>query len=594
MLYREGRADGLSLFIFLSAIALLAAALLPGNVYRWSALAFLAACIFLAPGRALPVNALSVAVALLSGWMLLNAVFLTPVYSAESLYRPAALMFGFAAVAAFERTALVPLFRAGALLMAILVLIGLAQLFFGFWHLAENSKRAAATFITPNTFATAINLFLLPVVGLCATGRGGRAAYALALWLFIGLLATESRGGYLGFATGLGFIAAVLVWTRAQVSRATALRIGAGLLAVASLFAVVVLVVRPPGGPEAFGATLFSRGLNNRVGLAMSTAQHLLDNPVIGVGANMFRPLYEMTRPEGFVDTYIYVFSHNDYLQIWLEFGLLGFVLLALLVAFALRASLVTRATAQETSIGLACGAALVSVFAHALVDFPLYVPFILMVTGAYLGALASLGGDSGRTPAFTARMFQRARAARPLAKAGVLALALAGLGIPVAADVAAARALKSLLSGDLQHGMQWQALARRIEPGNPVHYWSEAVMWREHAIDSGDRAAAMRADELFASGIAANPYEIANYLDRARLNRRQPPLLEHPASPATVLEWTREAVRLRPNSLLAHAEYARALAFAGRKDEARRVVRELLERKPDLPVVRSVAQELL
>src|SRR5260221_3722753 len=119
--------------------------------------------VYAAPERALPANALGAAMVLYCAWQFCSAAFLTPSYSSDSLYFPVILLGGFAAGAALGRPALSLLFCAGAALLALLVLLGLLQFYFGFWHLAHNPQRAAATFITPNTFATAINAFLLPL-----------------------------------------------------------------------------------------------------------------------------------------------------------------------------------------------------------------------------------------------------------------------------------------------------------------------------------------------------------------------------------------------------------------------------------------------
>jgi O-antigen ligase len=590
---QTGRAAWPSFFVFGAALALLAAALLKGNAYRWGALLLLVAAFLAAPARKLPVNALSVMLALYCGWLLCSAAFLTPNYSAESLYRPAILLAGFAATAAYGRAALPGLFRTGTLLLALLVLLGLLQLFFGFWHLEQNSQRAAATFITPNTFATAINLFLLPLIALYVMQRGGLPTYPLALWLFVGLISTESRGGYLGFAAGCVFIA---VWAAASGVPwlwRQALKMAVGLAAAAAAFTAMVLLVPPSGGPEAFGSTLISRGTNLRPELAAVAVRDVWENPVFGTGANMFRVLFEMHRPAQLDNASIYLFVHNDFLQIWLEYGLLGLVLLGTLVVLSLMAPGAARVARADGAAVLACGAALSSCFAHAVVDFPLYVPFLLLIVGAYLGALAVYRGDDDRMARLVAPMASRLAQIRAPLLVGALAAGLAWLSQPVLAEVAANRSLAALFAGDLEAGLRWQALARWLEPRNPIHYWAEGVMWREQAKSTGKRALAAKADEMFAEGMRTNPYEIVNHLERARLQRLHAALFERPAAPGEVVAWTGEAVRLRPYSMPARIEHARSLANAGRTDEARRLANSLLGRYPGSETVLRLASDL-
>jgi O-antigen ligase len=580
LLERKERAIWPSLFAFGAGAFLLAAALLKGEGYRWAAIMLLAAGVLAArPGR-LPLNWLGAAVGLFCAWLLFNAAILSPYYSSESLYRPAVLLLGFALAVTLERPGLEWLFRIGAALLALLVLLGLAQLFAGFWHLSQNSQRAAATFITPNTFSTAINLFLLPAMALCLLRRGGWPAFALALWLFAGLLATESRGGYLGFAAGCAYLVAALALARTRDGWRPALRLAGGFVAVAVVFAAALPFARTPGVAESFGTTLLSRGMNYRLELATVAARHLADSPVAGVGANMFRPLYEMESPRGFDDRSGYLYAHNDYLQVWLEFGLLGALLLGAVIVLSFRAAGLPRASPAADPARLACGAALASVFAHALVDFPLYVPFILMLVGANLGALAAIrGGD--------AKFERLSGIPRPLS-ASVFAAALLWLSLPVVAEAAANRSLVALFAGNLEGGLRWQRIARWLEPRNPVHYWAEGVMWREQAKSTGNKALAAKSDEMFAEGMRANPYEIVNHLERARLHRQNRALFERPAPAAEVLAWSSEAVRLRPFSLPALIEQAYALSSAGKDGEARKLANLLLDRYPgSIPVLR-------
>lgn len=588
-----GRVHGPSLFFLGAALLLLAAALLRGEIYRWGAIAALAAGVAAAGPRRIPVNLIGVAVALFGGWLLVNAAFVTPYYSAESLYRPVLLLLGFLAASSLDRQGLVVLFRAGAGLLAVLVLLGLAQFFLGFWHLAQNAQRAAAVFVTPNTFAAAINLALLPVLALAVLRRGGGGAVFLSLWMFAGLLATESRGGYLGFAAGFAYIVLGAALTRRRQAFPMVVKAFGGLLAAAAVFALALFAVRHSGRLDGFGETLLSRGFNYRLELAEVALHHVLDHPLSGFGANMFRSIYEMERPAGIAYSTIYQYAHNDYLQIWLEFGVIGAGLLIAVAALALRTGVSRDVPPEESAARLACGAALASVLAHAAVDFPLYVPFLLMGTGAYLGAMAVYRGDDERLLRGLAPALARIAPIRSPLLAALLLLLVAWMSAPMVAEMAAQRSLVALFAGNLEGGLRWQTVARALEPRNPVHYWAEGVMWREQASATGSKALARKADEMFAAGMRANPYEIVNHLERARLRRNQAALFDGPVPTEEVLAWTAEAVRLRPDSLPANIEHARALAQAGRAGDARRLAAKMLDRYPESAIVLRLASDL-
>ena len=596
----KGRAAWPSLFFVLcAALLLLAAALLQGNAYRWGAIGLLAASVYAAPNRMLPANALSIGMAVLCGWLFFSAAFLTPSYSAESLYRPCILLGGYAVGAALERSALTQLFRAGVALLALLVLLGLLQFYFGVWHLAHNPQRAAATFITPNTFATAINLILLPLVAL-TFGRGGSQwAYFLALWMFAGLLATESRGGWLAGLAGLAFIAWYLGLPRTRESKKRWLQLIVGLLGVFIVFSAAMRFVpllgfgSPAGLADTFGETIISRGTSLRADITMVALGQIADWPFAGAGANMFRNLYEMKKPVELDIGSTFLFVHNDYLQVWLEYGLFGLALLAATMVAALSLLRDARRAHREDPLPLLCGAAAVGIFAHAVVDFPLYIPFLLLLTGLWLGALSASAGDSARLAPFFVRIGARLAPLRSAVATGALVIAaLAWLAQPTIADLAGQKALYELGAGRPEGGLYWQSVARRLEPRNGVHYWTEAVIWRDQAVEAHDKELAARADMLFADGMRADPYQVANFLERARLHRLHPNLFDQPARQQEILAWTGEALRLRPYSLPVQAERARSLSNVGRREEANGIVRTMLERHPNTAMALGLTTE--
>ena len=595
MLEAKGRADWSSLFISGGALLLLAASLLTDDGYRWGAVALLALAFLAQPVPA--VNLLGAVVALFCGWLFVNALFVTPGYRAEGLYRPMILLSSFAAFAAISSNCRLQLFRCGVALLAALVLLGLLQHFFGFWHLSHNPSRAAATFVTPNTFATAINLFLLPLVALYLTRDRSALTYGLILWLFAGLVASQSRGGMLALFAGLGFVALCVGWTGLkQAGRPIAqLLLGAAAVWVLVL-AVAKLLPRMHGGfgDEASLDPWIARATWDREGIYAATLALILERPLAGAGANMFWPLFEPVKPAIFGDK-TFTFAHSDYLQIWLEYGALGLALFLALGATALEMARHAHRRAAADPVPLACGAALAGCFAHALVDFPFYVPFILFVAGGYLGAVASGAGDGPLSRAWHRWLGIAGRLGTPPVRWAALLALLAWLAQPMLASLATNRAIEVLHAGNAEAGLYWQSVARRLEPRNPAHYSAEAVIWRELATESGDRSYWAKADTLLADGIRANPpFALTIRLERARLHRRYSQFLDHPASPADIVRWVEDALAGAPGLVVGQAELARALANAGRGDEAKRIARRLLERQPDSPIVRALAAEII
>lgn len=587
---REGRAVWPSLFVCAAAGLCLAASLLAGEAFRWTAIALLAAAA--APWRAvvLPVPIAGFLVCL-CGWMLLDAMFVSPAYSAEALFRPAILIAAFAALAAQGRDRTVLLYKWGVALLAVLVALGLAQHFFGFWHLGYNPLRAAATFVTPNTFAAAINLFLLPLIVVILAGRGSALVSAAALWLFAGLVATQSRGGMLALLASLLFLALCLPAHRVRRALPIAGRLVAGCaavwLAVVGIASWTVPQVHGPGVETPSIEAWTGRATWDRAEIFATTFQLIKQQPLLGAGASMFWPAFEPVRPDVFGDK-TFLFAHNDYLQIWLEYGVPGLALLLGLVAAALVAAWRSGRAASFDPLPLACGAGLASCFAHAFVDYPLYVPFTLFVVGGLLGALVRATANV-ELPEAPGDLSSAVRL-----RALSVAMAVVLLSGPVVAQIAARQGLAVLARGDAQGGIYWQSVARRVEPRNPTHYWAEAVVWRELGVESGERRYFSTSDRLLAEGIAANPpYSINLMLERARLHRRHASQLDAAASPTEILAWVEQALARAPKGTAARIEKARALANVGRREEARALADQLLRQRPDQAALQRLVAEL-
>lgn len=563
--------------------------------YQWAGVALLA--LASAPWRSFPANLLGLLTASYSVWQLANAVFVTPVYAAEGLYQPLMLLGGFAALATVGRERAKEIFGAAVVLMCALVLLGLLQHFFGLWlpdvpvwRLEDNPVRAAATFVTPNSFATAINMLLLPIAVLYVA-RGSGRLLAIALWLFAGLVATESRGGMLAFLAALGFVAVCLGLPALRQAGTRVLSLLAGWITVwvAVVYADAVFGSVAPAG--AVKAIWLARGGAERPEIYAATLGLISEHPVAGSGANMFYPLFESVKPDSLRSS-DYFYAHNDYLQSWLEFGAPGVALLLLLVSAALVVALREHRRAPLNPVPLVCGGGLAPCFAHAVVDFPLYIPFILMLAGAYLGALAAHAG--GRLPAPAARIADRVgEVVSPPIRWALVTVALLWLAQPMIAEIAVYRSIAVLARGDARAGIYWQSVARRLEPRHPAHYWAEATIWREQAIATGNPLLAAQADKLFAEGARVNAYDVANLLGRVDLHRRHPELLKSAESPAQVLSWAERAARLRPQSFPVQAELALALAYAGKSEQAHALAGWLLRQYPQSRLARRLAAEL-
>jgi hypothetical protein len=578
-----------------------ASALPADPVYWWAGIALLMVPLAMRSDAAPSVSALSVSVGLFCVWLIGNALFFTPHYSPHGLYRPITLLVAFWVAGSLNPKALEELFRAGVVVIVMLVLFGLAQVLFGFWPY-ENPARAAAAFATPNTFATVINLVLLPLVALVVIDRGGKAAYWSALLLFAGLLSTESRGGWLAFAAGVGTIIACAAWRDIRGAAALWRRLGVGLAAAAGAYysaraaSFWMVIENAASGTSTGGmfADMAARGSSLRTDLAAFALEQVSRRPLSGYGANTYWLLYEKAKPVELDLGMTYPFAHNDYLQTWLEFGLPG-ILMLILVVVAVIAVVARKCRAMGyDNTPLLAGAALAGTLTHAVVDFPTYIPLPILIFALWLGTLSRYAQPLAPLAQAMSR-FDHAwrKLSTPITRAFVAIAATAWLAQPAMAEEAAKLALDALFSGNAEKGLYWQTVARRLEPQSGKRYWEEGVILRNLAVESGDRDYAAKADATFAAGMLADPYDVNNFAERARLHRLHPGLLDQPAAPAAVLAWAAHVLEMRPYAVATQLEYIQTLKFAGRIDEARRMADAVMARHPESAAARRLAAEL-
>jgi O-antigen ligase len=264
-------------------------------------------------------------------------------------------------------------------------------------------------------------------------------------------------------------------------------------------------------------------------------------------------------------------FVHNDYLQTLLELGIPGLAGLLVVVAwpFVTAWNAAQRIAFDSSSriVLVAALAALGSMTAHALVDFPFYIPVCLLIYGAALGVL-----DSILSPAPAGKYRPgKAHAIRHRLRRALIVMATA-LGIwvlltPVVAEAAAAYAQRQWRAGHGVSAAYWFEVARRIEPRDWRYCWYAGQFWHAQALQSGKPEAARLADQAFADGFAANPREARNLLGRIATHVQLRTMLAAPADGPILIEWSKRAVTLAPNDSSARTQLALVVRQFGSSD---------------------------
>ena len=252
--------------------------------------------------------------------------------------------------------------------MSLLTGLGLfASRLAGIWRRLAHGE-------TLSNFA-ALQVFLLGELGLLA-------------W---GIAASVSRGGYLAIALSLLFVVPLAGSFAADPRRRMKYRLAAGALAL--VFAAGIL--RDPRWVGVIQGAL-DRSAASRVSLYQSGLLMFRDFPVFGVGLGAFQEVfaaYQRTEP-GFLVDHI----HNDWLELLLETGALGFTLYAgglalFLVKIIGRWKHLSAERFALSAGGL--GAAMVFIL-HGFLDFPFHIPANAVVFFAVLVGVGHVSAPEG------------------------------------------------------------------------------------------------------------------------------------------------------------------------------------------------------
>jgi O-antigen ligase len=285
-------------------------------------------------------------------------------------YIPVVLMFY--AAAHFDDT------KRRAVIRAILgsglavCVLAVYQYFFGFPHLAVfmktnnvtspvaityvQSKRVFAPFVTPNILAG----YCAMIIPLTLIERKYRW---LALPLGFVLVLTRSIGGFLALSAALYL--SFFMFTKFRPERLILLTLLLGLAG----FILVLRLGSAAGNADPF----FSQAM--RLEYWRNTLAVIKSAPLLGIGP-------------GNLDIAKSLYTHNSYLQLWAESGILavaGFIWLAAAAVKKASASYLAFPRRPETPF-LVCGV-LVFLF-HNLIDFSFFLPEASMAWWILLGLL--------------------------------------------------------------------------------------------------------------------------------------------------------------------------------------------------------------
>ena len=467
---------------------------------------------------------------------------------------------------------------------------------------APENLTPSGTFANASQLAAWLNLALLVSAGaLAECWRAGSRHRVVSLLLAAGILVDAAALFRTGSRAALGSLVVVAAFwgLRASRNRGPRLRRAVWLLLAAFALAAVAAV----------GAR-FDRIADpyryERVRIWEAGLRAMADHPILGLGPGMFeRHGYPYNFP---LDGEAFRFSktpgstHSSLVQAGAEMGIGGLVLAALLMIL-----LGWRACREAGSSGRRAGAAmgLLACLLHGIVDRPFAVPAItLSLVALSIPWILPRGlRESPLAAAFSWGATMRNRMASGFVLAGLLYLYVGAVVLPYAAHTA-------YLRGELDS-------AALLGPENPLYREARAAaVWRSDRpaslqdfaiaerelmaardLNAKDPATLISLARLHARACFALSAEAATaaraeryYREAIALGRKDPRphaelasfllALGQPDSAIAILE---EAIALEPRFLGAHAILSRALAEAGRLDDARHWSERLKEEQAQL-----------
>jgi O-antigen ligase len=538
----------------------------------WLGLCLLVALACLKQERPFALSWVSVALGGFCLLVLINTLYVSPAYQVGGIYFPATLLIVFVVASHCHDWFVQTGFKLFCAVIVLIAVWALAQWLtgWGFWD--EKSVRSRALFSTPNILAAALNLGLTPVLAYYLLGRGGHGVYGLTLLLFAALLATQSRGGYLGLLAGVlffvTFIDKAAVVGQWQRYRAVAI----GFLTVLGFFKLYAWLGRASWSMDTVLATLSHGDSSHRWEIYQVAWHGLAEHLWLGSGYFNFGYYFEVYKVPPFLDTH-FSFVHNDYLQFAFELGLLGLALFLLLIIAVYGQLFKFRwQTMVEQRLPLIMSSvAITSMLAHALVDYPFYIPIFQAVFGVYLGIInrqfIDMGAAHWKMPKMPEQHFL---SMRPIFISNALVIGLmAWLGLPAFASVVANYSSYRLLTGDVQHSLFWSGVARTLQPRTASYYWQEGVIWRDQGIAQNRPDLLDKSNAVFSKGFEINPLEVNSLLEKIALYRQYGTMLKKQATHQDIVTWINHAKNLQPHSIGVQMEYVRCLDFVGEHNQA-------------------------
>lgn len=244
------------------------------------------------------------------------------------------------------------------------------------WYLYEETNVGAGVgfFANANHMAILLVVSLPFLAAIAATARRGNVqrysallalTIGIALVVMVGLALNGSLAGY-GLALPVLVASALIVLPSSSPLRIWAVAL-AGLLVIAVIFGLEATSI----GSAKFGREA-STSVQSRADILVTTTKAMRDFLPWGSGLGSFRRVYHLyERPEQVTNIYV-IHVHNDYVELALETGVAGVIVMVMFLAWWAVAVWRVWRTAEAGPFARAASIASAAILVHSFVDFPL------------------------------------------------------------------------------------------------------------------------------------------------------------------------------------------------------------------------------
>jgi O-antigen ligase len=310
----------------------------------------------------------------------------------------------------------------GQLYVAIcaLLLAGALQAAIGLFQAVGSTGGVVGTYPNRNYFAGLLEMTAPLAIGLTITKRietrrdmsarerliarisaNARVSWKIALYalfviMFGATFLSRSRMGLIGMVVGLAALPFYLGRGRAR-RRLPGRTFWAVLLGVLLLLAASV-VLRDSPTMQRFSLLVSGQdvGASTRLVVWRESLSIFADFPIFGAGLGAFGEVHRLYQAPGFQAPH-FQYAHNDWLNLLVDVGSVGFVVIFLGLWLWLRSLFYHRDELRTYQKGLrgAIFAGVVAILCHSLVDFNLQVP----ANGLVFAGLIGVGTATGTLP---------------------------------------------------------------------------------------------------------------------------------------------------------------------------------------------------